>query len=223
MTTQTLTRPAAETDAPASDMPKKRLFTRKEYHAMGKAGIFAPDERVELLKGEIIAMSPAGDRHSACIVRLNRAFAGLNIANRTLVSVQSPVVTSPASEPEPDLMLLTFRDDLYDFGKPRPQDVLLLIEVADSSLDYDRGIKLPYYSSLGIPEVWIANLQDDRIEAHTEPTPQGYRSTRIYTRGDTISPTAFPDLQISVNDIIPAQPNPELDTQNGDDDDNPEQ
>jgi Uma2 family endonuclease len=219
MTTQTLTRPAAETDAPALDMPKKRLFTRKEYHAMGKAGILGHQERVELLEGEIIAMSPAGDRHSACVVRLNRVFAGLNIANRTLVSVQSPVVTSPTSEPEPDFMLLTFRDDLYDFGKPRPRDVLLLIEVADSSLDYDRGIKLPYYASLGIPEVWISNLRDDRIEAHTEPTPQGYRATRIYTRGDTISPTAFPDLQINVSDIIPARPNP----QNGDDNDNPEQ
>ena len=218
MTTQTLTRPAAETDAPALDMPKKRLFTRKEYHAMGNAGIFAPNERVELLKGEIITMSPAGDRHSACIVRLNRVFAGLNIANRTLVSVQSPVVTSPTSEPEPDFMLLTFRDDLYDFGKPRPQDVLLLIEVADSSLDYDRGIKLPYYASLGIPEVWIANLRDDRIEAHTEPTPQGYRVSRIYRPGDTISPTAFPDIEIAVNDIIPSRPNP----QNGDNDDNPE-
>ena len=206
MVAQAPPRPVAETDAPALPAPKKRLFTRKEYHAMGEAGIFGHQERVELLKGEIIAMSPAGDRHSACIVRLNRAFAGLNIANRTLVSVQSPVVTSPTSEPEPDFMLLTFRDDLYDFGKPRPRDVLLLIEVADSSLDYDRNVKLPYYASLGIPEVWIANLRDDRIEAHTEPTPQGYRATRIYQPGDAISPTAFPDLQISVSDIIPSRP-----------------
>ena len=203
MTTQTLTRTQTDTQ---QHTPKKRLFTRKEYHSMGKAGIFAPNERVELLEGEIIVMSPAGDRHSACIVRLNRAFAGLNIANRTLVSVQSPVVTSPTSEPEPDLMLLSFRDDRYDFGKPRPQDVLLLIEVSDSSLEYDREVKLPYYASLGIPETWIANLQDDRIETHTEPVPLGYRATRIYNRGDTISPTAFPDLKIEVNDIIPSRP-----------------
>ncbi len=206
MATQTLTRPSPETDAPALDAPQKRLFTRKEYHAMGKAGIFAPNERVELLEGEIIVMSPAGDRHSACIVRLNRVFAGLNIANRTLVSVQSPVVTSSTSEPEPDFMLLTFRDDLYDFGKPRPQDVLLLIEVADSSLDYDRGIKLPYYASLGIPEVWIANLRNDRIESYTDPSPEGYRASRIYRRGDTISPTSFPDIEIAVSDIIPSRP-----------------
>ena len=220
MTIQTLTRTDADTRTYA---PRKRLFTRKEYHAMGKAGIFAPEQRVELLEGEIIVVSPMGDRHSSCITRINRIFAGLNIANQAIVSVQSPVVTSPTSEPEPDIALLAFRDDLYDFGKPRPQDVLLLIEVSDSSLEYDREVKLPYYASLGIPETWIANLQDDRIEAHTEPTPEGYRASRIYRPGDTISPTAFPDLQILVNDIIPARPNPEPDIQDGDDNDNSEQ
>ena len=219
MVTQAPPRPVAETDAPALHAPKKRLFTRKEYHAMGKAGIFAPEERVELLEGEIIAMSPVGNRHMSCTRRINRLFAELNIAGRAIVSVQDPIATS-TSEPEPDVALLAFRDDLYDFGKPRPQDVLLLIEVSDSSLEYDREVKLPYYASLAIPEVWIANLRDDRVEAHAEPTPQGYRSTRIYTRDDTMSPTAFPDFQISVNDIIPARPNPEPDTQNGDDNDN---
>ncbi|MCY4654512.1 MAG: Uma2 family endonuclease [Dehalococcoidia bacterium] len=220
MTTQTLPRSQTHTQ---QDAPQKRLFTRKEYHAMGRAGIFAPNERVELLEGEIIAMSPMGDRHSSCITRVNRVFAGLNIANRAIVSIQSPVVTSSTSEPEPDIALLAFRDDLYDFGKPRPHDVLLLIEVSDSSLEYDREVKLPYYASLGIPETWIANLQDDRIEAYTDPSPEGYLASRIYRPGGTISPTAFPDLQILVNDIIPARPNPESDTQDGDDNDNSEQ
>ncbi len=203
MTTQTLTRTKPDILA---DAPKKRLFTRKEYHAMGKAGIFEHKERVELWEGEIITMSPVGNRHMACTRRINHAFAGLNIANRAIISVQDPVVASATSEPEPDFMLLAFRDDLYDFGKPRPQDVLLLVEVADSSLDYDRNVKLPRYAQAGIPEVWISNLQDDRIEAYTEPTPKGYLSMRIYNRGDTISPTAFPDIQISVNDIIPPRP-----------------
>ena len=203
MTTQTL--PRTKPDS-LSGAPRKRLFTREEYHAMGKAGIFAPNERVELLKGEIIVMSPVGDRHTSCTIRINHAFAGLNIANRAIISVQSPVVTSPTSEPEPDFMLLAFRDDRYDFGKPRSQDVLLLIEVSDSSLDYDRNVKLPYYASLGIPETWIANLQDDRIESYTDPPPEGYRASRIYWPGDTISPAAFSDLQIAVNDIIPSRP-----------------
>lgn len=219
MATQTLIRTKPDTP---TDAPGKRLFTRKEYHAMAEAGIFAPEERLELLGGEIIVMSPMGDRHSSCITRVNRVFAGLNIANQAIVSVQSPVVASPTSEPEPDVALLAFRDDLYDFGKPRPQDVLLLIEVSDSSLEYDRKVKLPYYASLGIPETWIANLKDDRIESCTEPSPEGYRATRIYWRGDVISPTAFPDLQIAVSDIIPARPTPEQNTQNGDNDDNSE-
>lgn len=220
MATQTLTptKPDAQIHS-----PKKRLFTRKEYHAMGKVGIFAPEERVELWEGEIITMSPVGSRHMACTRRINHAFAGLNIADRAIISVQDPVVASATSEPEPDFMLLAFRDDRYDFGKPRPQDVLLLIEVSDSSLEYDREVKLTYYASLGIPESWIANLRQDRVEVHTEPTPQGYHSTRIYTLGDNISPTAFPDLEISVSDIIPARPDPELDTQNGDDNDNSRQ
>ena len=216
MTTQTLTR--THTDA-----PRKRLFTREEYHAMGKAGIFAPNERVELWKGEITTMSPVGDRHTSCTIRINHAFAGLNIANRAIISVQSPVVASPSSEPEPDFMLLAFRDDRYDFGKPHPRDVLLLIEVSDSSLEYDRNIKLPYYAALGIPEVWIANLQDDRIESYTEPSPEGYRASRLYYPGDTISPTAFPDIHINVSDIIPTRPSPKPYTQDGDHHDHPEQ
>lgn len=214
MTTQAPPRPDAAPEAPvhaaktqASDAPRKRLFTREEYHAIAEAGIFAPNERVELLKGEIIAMAPPGERHSAGTKRVTHAFAGLYSDNRrTIVSVQDPVVMSPSSEPEPDLMLLAPRDDFYDFAKPRPQDVLLLIEIADSSLQYDREVKLPYYASLEIPETWIVNLQDDRVEAHTEPSPQGYRATRTYERGDSISPTAFPDVEIAVNDIIPARP-----------------
>ena len=211
MTTQAPPRPdaavhAAKTQAPDADAPGRRLFTREEYHAMAEAGIFAPNERVELLKGEIIAMAPPGIRHSASTGRANHVFAGLSVANRAIVSIQDPVVTSPSSEPQPDVMLLAPRDDFYDFAKPRPQDVLLLVEIADSSLQYDREVKLPYYASLEIPETWIVNLRDDRVEAHTEPSPQGYRATRIYERGDSISPTAFPDVEIAVNDIIPARP-----------------
>lgn len=221
MTTQTLSRTEPDTQ---TDVPQKRLFTRKEYHAMGKAGIFRHQERVELLEGEIIVMSPIGDRHSLCVLWLTEAFyESGRLAGRAHIQTQNPVTVSEISEPQPDLILIAYREDRYaSIGHPRPRDVLLLIEVSDSSLDYDRNTKLPYYASLAIPETWIANLRDDRIEAHAEPTPQGYRSTRIYQPGDTISPTAFPDIQINVSDIIPARPNPESDTQNGDDNDNPE-
>lgn len=221
MATQTLSRTEPDTQ---TDAPRKRLFTRKEYHVMGKVGIFEHQERVELMEGEIISMSPVGSRHSSCILRMTEWFyESGGLRGRAHIHSQNPVVVSDISEPEPDLMLLAYREDRYDFGKPRPQDILLLVEVADSSLSYDQNVKLPRYAEVGIPEVWIANLQDDRIESYTEPTPQGYRSTRIYNRSDTISPIAFPDFQINVTDIIPARPNPESDTQNGDDNDHPDQ
>ena len=206
MTTQTLPRTKPDTLA---DAPRKRLFTRKEYHAMGKAGILPYDKGgVELIEGEIIVMSPIGDRHSLCVLWLTEAFYELGrLAGRAHIQTQNPVATSEISEPQPDLMLMAYRDDRYAaIGHPRPRDILLLVEVSDSSLDYDRNNKLMHYTEAGIPEVWIANLRDDCIEAHTDPSPEGYRSTRIYNRGDTISPTAFPDIQISVNDIIPPRP-----------------
>ncbi len=200
MTTQTL--PRTETDT-QTGAPKKRLFTRKEYHAMGEAGILGHGERVELLEGEIVAMSPIGSRHAFCVDQLNYEFAALNIARRAIARVQGPAATSSTSEPEPDIMLIAHREDRYLSGHPRPEDIMLLIEVADSSLYHDVNVKLPHYAAVGIPETWIVNLQDDQVEAHTEPSSAGYRASRIYRIGDTISPTAFPDIEISINDIIP--------------------
>ncbi len=220
MTTQTLSK--AKPNTP-TDAPRKRIFTRKEYHAMGKAGVFGHEERLELFEGEIIAMAPPGIWHLTRVDRLTHVFMPLGIQRRTIVRVQNPSVMTQFSEFQPDITLLAFRDDFYGSRNPRPQDILLLVEVADSSLRYDRNDKLPRYAQFGVPEVWIANLRDDRIESYTDPSPEGYRSTRIYQRGDTISPTAFPDFQINVSDIIPARPNPEPDTQNGDDNDNSEQ
>ena len=220
MTTQTLTRPADEVDVPAPDIPKKRLFTRKEYHAMGKAGILGHQERVELLEGEIIVMAPPGIPHLTRVDRLNHIFMPLGIQRRAIIRVQNPSVMTQTSEFQPDITLLTFRDDFYESRNPRPQDILLLVEVADSSLSYDRNAKLPRYAEFGILEVWIANLQNNRIEAYTDPSPEGYRASSIYRPGDTISPTAFPDLNIAVGDIIPARPTPEQNTQDGDDNDN---
>ncbi len=204
MTTQTLTRTEPDIQ---SDAPRKRLFTREEYHAMGKAGILGHQERVELLEGEIIVMSPIGNRHAAGVLWLNEEFATSGrLTGRAYVQVQNPVAASPISEPQPDLMLLAYREDRYAFGHPRPQDVLLLVEVADSSLSYDRNAKLRSYAAIGIPEVWIVNLRNDRIESHTEPSPEGYLVSRTYELGDTISPTAFPDLKIRVDNIIPPRP-----------------
>ena len=205
MTTQTLTRTKPDILA---DAPKKRLFTRKEYHAMGKAGILPYDQRgIELLEGEIIVMSPTRERHAVCVDTLNYQFSTLgNLAGRAIVRVQNPAATSPNSEPEPDLMLMAYKDDRYVSGHPRPQDILLLVEVSDSSLSYDTNAKLRHYARVRVPEVWIADLRNDRVISHTEPSPEGYLVSQIHQPGDTISPTAFPDIQISVNDIIPPRP-----------------
>ena len=181
-------------------------FTNAEYHAMEDAGVFAPDERVQLIAGEIVVMSPTGSRHAAGICLLTDAFATSGrLAGRVLVRVQLPVVIPATSEPEPDLALLVRREGGYVRTHPRPEDVLLLVEVADSTLAYDRRVKLPLYAAAGIPETWLMNLQDDVIEAYTDPAPNGYRTVRRHHLRDAIAPIAFPELLIPVSQLIPAR------------------
>ena len=182
----------------------RRSFTREDYHAMGRAGILTQQDRVELLEGEVVVMSPIGSRHAACVDRFNRAFfASGRLAGRALVRVQNPLAVSDRSELQPDLMLLVERDDDYAFSHPEPADVLLLVEVADSSIDYDRRTKIPSYARAGIREVWLVDLEHDRIEACSEPTPDGYRVTRRHALGDSLSPAALPDLTLETDRIIP--------------------
>lgn len=195
----------------AGEMPgirggKPQPFTHVEYHAMDAAGVFAPDERVQLVAGEIVAMSPMGSRHAAAVSLTTDAFyMSGRLAERALVRAQLPLVIADFSEPEPDFMLLARRDDRYALAHPRPEDVLLLVEVADSTLAYDRRVKLPLYAAAVIPESWLLNLRDDVIEAHTDPSPDGYRTVRRYRAGDDIAPAAFPDLVIPVSKLIPAR------------------
>ena len=196
----------------AGEMPgirggKSRPFTHVEYHAMDAAGVFAPDERVQLVAGEIVAMSPMGIRHAAAVNWMTEAFyAPERLAGRAVVWAQCPLVIPDFSEPEPDLALLVYREDRYSLAHPRPEDVLLLVEVADSTLAYDRRVKLPLYAAAGIPESWLLNLRDDVIEALADPSPDGYRTVRRYRAGDDIAPAAFPDLVIAVSQLIPARP-----------------
>ena len=189
---------------PAAASLPRRAFTRGDYHAMGKAGILTPEDRVELLEGEVIVMSPIGTRHAACVDRLTRAFYSAGpIAGRALVRVQNPLAVSHRSELQPDLMLLVQRDDDYAFEHPEPADVLLLVEVADSSIDYDRRTKTPAYARAGVSEVWLVDLAHNRIEACSEPTPDGYRVTRRHGLGESLSPTALPDLTLEIDQVIP--------------------
>ena len=186
---------------------RRRHFTRGDYYAMGKAGILSHQERLELIDGEIFVMSPIGRRHAACVDWINAAFfESGRLAGRALVRVQNPLAESERSEPQPDLMLLAERADRYASGHPASEEVLLLVEVADSTLAFDRRTKIPLYAKDGVREVWLVDLVHDRIEVYTDPAPGGYRMTRRVERGETVAPGALPDLQLAVDRIIPGRP-----------------
>ena len=185
---------------------ERRRFSREDYHAMGRAGILTPEDRVELLEGAVLVMAPIGSRHAACVARLARAFFTSGRLGGALVQVQNPLAVSERSELQPDLMLLAARDDDYAFGHPEAADVLLLVEVADSSGAYDRHTKLPLYAAAGVREAWLVDLEHDRIEASTEPAPGGYRVTRRHVPGDSLAPVALPDLTLAVDRIVPPRP-----------------
>ena len=183
--------------------PERRPFTNAEYHALAEAEILAPYERVQLIAGDIIVMSPVGNLHATCVTLIHEELFALRQSERACVRTQSPLVMPDNSEPEPDAMLLVWREDRYAFRAPRPEDVLLLVEVSDSTLRYDRDVKMSLYAAAGVPEAWLVNLREDWIESNTQPSADGYQVTRRYALGDTIAPQAFPDLAIPVERIIP--------------------
>lgn len=179
----------------------RRLFTVSEYHRMAEAGILGEDDRVELIEGEIVEMSPVGSRHAACVKRLLRLL-DRRVGDRGIVGAQDPIRLGEHSEPQPDLVLLRPRPDFYAAAHPGPEDVLLLVGVAETSGGYDRDVKVPLYAKAGIPEVWLVDLGEDRVEAYREPSPQGYRWVRHFRRGDRLAAEAFPELEVAVEDIL---------------------
>ena len=210
MTTPTVAAPppsVAPPDSPPSSRavaPTRRRFTVAEYYAMADAGILAPDERVELLDGDVILMAAVLDWHAFVVDWLNENLM-LPLQGRAQVRIQNPTRLNDYSEPEPDVMLLRRRDDFYRSGHPAPADVLLLIEVSDSSLSFDRGQKLTRYAAAGIPEAWIVNWPDRRIESYADPAGDEYATVRYYEPGESISPHAFPDIALEVDQIVPPE------------------
>ena len=198
MTTQTKPPPLSSS---ALDLPVRR-FTVAEYYAMAEAGILTEDDRVELIDGVIVEMAPVGSRHVGCVNLYTRWLSQL-VGDRAILQVQGSIHLDDDTEPQPDLALLRDRPDFYSSSHAEPSDVLLLIEVADSSVGYDRHEKLPRYARAGIPEVWLTVLPERIIEAHTEPSGGRYTRNRIYVPGDTISPGALPDIELAVSDILP--------------------
>jgi Uma2 family endonuclease len=177
-----------------------RRFTVDEYHRMGEAGVFHEDDRVELIDGQVVQMTPIGDRHASCVRRLNRLFAR-HLVELAVIDVQNPIVLGQHDAPQPDVTVLKPRDDAYRHH-PGAADILLVIEVADTTADYDRLVKIPLYARAGIPEAWLVNLARDHIEVCRNPSGAGYTDIRTARRGETITPVAFPSVSISVDDIL---------------------
>ena len=168
---------------------------------MSQAGILTEDDRVELIDGEILKMSPIGSRHVGCVNRLNTLFSS-GVGQLAIVSVQNPIRIDDYSEPEPDMALLKPRGDFYSQSLATAEDVLLIIEVADTSVEYDRNVKLPVYARAGILEVWIADLPGDGVEVNTEPINGAYQKTRRASRGEILIPVSFPTFRVGVEDIL---------------------
>jgi len=179
----------------------RRKITVEEYEVMYEAGVFKPDERLELINGEILKVAPMNAPHISYVIRLSRIFTE-RLTKRAIVSTQLPIVINEESEPEPDISILRWRSDDYFSGKPKAQDVYLLIEVASASLLFDRRVKLPLYARVGVPEVWIVNVQARQLEVYRTPKGEDYAERQILQPTDRISLLAFPDVEIPLSEVF---------------------
>ncbi len=179
----------------------RRKITVKEYDQMYEAGIFQPDERLELINGEIIKMPPMNAPHIAYVAILTELLVK-KLAQRAIIFTQLPIVLNDDSEPEPDISVLKWKKDRYFSAKPTACEVYLLIEVASTSLMYDREVKLPLYARARIPEVWILTVQDQQLEVYRHPKDGSYTEQRLLQPSDKLAPLAFPDIELSLSDIF---------------------
>jgi Uma2 family endonuclease len=181
--------------------PTRHKLSVDDYHKLGEAGVLDEDSRVELIEGELIDMAPIGVPHMTAVNRLNRLFVQA-VGDLGVVSIQNPVSLPPHSEPQPDIAVLRSGVDRPGASLPGPADVLLLIEVADTTLAYDRGTRLPLYARAGVVECWIVNLQARCVEVYRKATPQGYSETTEFRAGDVVSPVMLSTLKIEVAAIF---------------------
>ena len=179
----------------------KRLFNVDEFHQMAQAGVFGEDDRLELLEGEIVRMTPIGSRHAACVARLSEMFWSRCRAT-AIVNVQNPLVLSPGTELYPDIALLARRSDFYSDALPSPRDVLLVVEVADTTGDHDRGIKAPLYARAGVPEVWVVDLRERRIDVYRGLSAGEYREQKRVVAGESLPIPRIEGEQIQASDAL---------------------
>ena len=190
------------TDMSNATAPQPYRINVEQFQKMAVAGIFQPEERVELVEGEILTMAPIGLRHGYAVARLGQLVYESGLGKLAFVWSQSSLLMRPTSYLQPDLMLLRRPADTYRDTEPQPCDVLLLIEVSDSTLGFDRKRKVPLYARYGIPEVWIVNLQDRCLEVFREPTETGYAQTTVRQVDESVTPLAFPEVPLTWGSIV---------------------
>ena len=180
--------------------PVRHLLSVHDFHRMGEAGILAGDDRIELMDGGLIDMAPIGSAHAGMVMRLSQRLT-LALAGRALVSSQNPVRLDERSEPQPDIAVLRNRRDFYQESHPGPTDVLLIIEIADSSLDYDRDVKVPLYARRGVPEVWLVDLNARHVSIYRRPDGGAYREVLRPGAAEAVAPAQLPALSIPLADF----------------------
>lgn len=196
------TKPGSSSDVARTGSLGLRKISAAEYQQMVEIGIFHEDERIELIEGRIVQMAPKNLKHAIATKRANRCFAK-HLGDRVIIGVQDPILLNDFSEPEPDITLLAPPDERYLENHPTPKDIFLVLEIADSSLAYDRGEKGPLFAQDGIIQFCLLNLQSRELEDYREPSPNGYRSKRTFTEEQSFNLVAFPKVSIKVKDLLP--------------------
>ena len=179
----------------------RKLFTVDDYYRMAEVGILTPQDRVELIEGEIVEMSPIGTRHAMTVNRASMIFAR-GVGDRAVVAIQNPAHIDNYNEPQPEVVLIRPREGFYGTAHPAPEDVLLLIEVSETSLRFDRNVKLPIYARSGVREVWIVDLNNAVVHMFRNPSERNYSDATIKGRGKSISLEAFPDFSVRVDELL---------------------
>jgi Uma2 family endonuclease len=186
--------------SPSLDFPRRR-FTVEEYHTMIETGILTEQDRVQLIAGEIVEMPPIGSKHASHVKKIASLFRGLE-PEHVLVSVQDPIQLPPDSEPEPDIALVEPREDFYRDAHPTADDIYLLVEVADTTLELDRETKIPLYGRHDIPAVWLVDLESERLEIYEEPVDGEYTVIRRPPTDREIRVTGFEDLSFAAGECL---------------------
>ncbi len=185
---------------PTPPRPERYRFSVQEYEQMIKAGVFDEDDRLELIEGEIVAMSPINPHHAGRVDRIAELFYE-QTRGKALIRIQNPIEVA-RSEPQPDLALVRRRPDYYTKSHPKPKDILLLVEVADTSADYDRTVKIPLYARAGIGETWLVDLTEMLVEIYRQPSASGHKEKRTAGLKETLSPLALPEVRLKVREVL---------------------